>query len=257
VTGDLTAGELAAVEALLAARRSGVKLPALPAGAEPASEASAYAVQGAVLHRLGQPVAGWKVSAVAGQPHGYAPMPADVVLPGPARFSLGVMRPLGIEAEIAFVMARDLDVAPGSTIDAETFAAHVAGACAAIELVESRFAVPAAQPRLAAWADAMSHGAFAFGPVEPDWRGLDPATIAVRLSIDGVIVVAREGGNPAIPPLEAATWLAARLNARGLPLRAGQVVTTGSYTGLTPMRAGETAVAEFAGLGPVSLGLVP
>ena len=45
----------------LAAARTGQPIAALPDGARPQSEADSYAIQDAVLQRLGERIGGWKV----------------------------------------------------------------------------------------------------------------------------------------------------------------------------------------------------
>ena len=45
----------------LAAARSGQPIAALPEAARPRSEADSYAIQDAVLRRLGERIGGWKV----------------------------------------------------------------------------------------------------------------------------------------------------------------------------------------------------
>jgi 2-keto-4-pentenoate hydratase len=245
----------AAVRALLDARRTGRKLDSLPAGAEPADDAQAYAIQSAIVAALGQPVAGWKVNVVEGKPPGYAPMLRDDALASPARLALGARRPLGIEAEVAFVIAREVSLPVRGVIEPAMLADRLAGACAAIELVESRFADLAQQPRLAALADQMSNGAFVAGATQPDWARLDLEAVPVRLLVNGAVVADRRGGNPAVAPLLAATWLANRLAERGLPLQPGQIVTTGSYTGLTKVKAGDRILARFDGIGDAELTL--
>ena len=53
-------------------------------------------------------------------------------------------------------------------------------------------------------------------------------------------------------PLEALTWFANHLSARGLTLEKGQFVTTGSATGVIPCPAACVAEADFGPLGKVT-----
>ena len=57
------------------------------------------------------------------------------------------------------------------------------------------------------------------------------------------------GGHPLGDPLAPLVWLANHLNARGLALAAGQIVTTGSCNGAQNVRPGQTVSAYFSGLG--------
>lgn len=82
-----------------------------------------------------------------------------------------------------------------------------------------------------------------------DWQTIDPAEQAVRLTIDGRIVVEGVGGNPAGDPLRLIVWMANHLAEHCGGLRQGQIVTTGSMTGLIWTEPGVTIVAELPGLG--------
>jgi 2-keto-4-pentenoate hydratase len=69
------------------------------------------------------------------------------------------------------------------------------------------------------------------------------------------VQVEKRGSNPAGDPLVSLTRLANHLHAFGLHLEAGQVVTTGSWTGLLFVEGGQRVVGGFAGLGEVVVDL--
>ena len=50
-------------------------------------------------------------------------------------------------------------------------------------------------------------------------------------------------------PRNALTWLANTLSARGMGLKAGQIVTTGSAANVIKVNPGDTVVADFGDLG--------
>ena len=102
-------------------------------------------------------------------------------------------------------------------------------------------------------ADFVTNGGFVRGPSAAGWRKLDLINIAVTLTIGGQEVVKRNGGHAAGDPLLPAVALA-----NDLPggIKAGQFVTTGTYTGLTFAKPGQTVVVEFAGVGAVEVGFV-
>jgi 2-keto-4-pentenoate hydratase len=52
-------------------------------------------------------------------------------------------------------------------------------------------------------------------------------------------------------PLNALTWLVNDRSERGVTLMAGQIITTGTCTGLIFAKAGDVAVADFGILGEV------
>jgi len=57
-------------------------------------------------------------------------------------------------------------------------------------------------------------------------------------------------------PLNSLAWVANHLGARGLGLRAGDIVMTGSVSKLLRPRAGETVRATYTRLGSVSVRFV-
>jgi 2-keto-4-pentenoate hydratase len=74
----------------------------------------------------------------------------------------------------------------------------------------------------------------------------------MSMSINGHEASVGTGAECLGNPLHAARWLADELCARGIPLRAGQVVMTGALGPLRPVAAGDELVARFGQLGTVS-----
>jgi len=240
----------AAAEALLAARKERRWLDALPDGARPATLAEAEAIQRQVAEARG-PVGGWKVGAAdPGATPGAAPLnSADLQMtPGPlpaSRFNV-----IGVEAEIAYLLGRDLPPRDAPYSREEVLDA-VESLHPVIELVDTRFTRLKVTDALSHTADQMNHGALVIGPALADWRGIDPVNQPVRLSFDGKVVLEQVGGNTAGDPVRLLQWLA-DTGARAYGgLSAGMVVTTGSCTGLLMIEAGTRVLAEFPGLGSV------
>jgi 2-keto-4-pentenoate hydratase len=124
----------------------------------------------------------------------------------------------------------------------------------AIEVVETRLAGWREADPTAKFADLQSHGALVLGApstVEPaalDLRGLE-----AYLAFDGQPVASTRGANPAGDIWRLLSWLAWHAVQRGHPLRAGQVVTTGSCTGMLFAPEGAHVVGEITGIGRVEL----
>ncbi len=237
-----------AAELLVAARRTGKLLDALPDACKPRTLEDAVAIQDATLAALGETVAGWKAALVGGRVVRGAIMASRVFESG-ARVAAATMPLLGIEAEIAFRFERDL---PPGGHSYEDVAAAVS-AFAAIEIVDSRFRSHHDVTEQERNADFVTNGGFVRGPSAAGWRTLDLTNIAVTLTIGGQEVVKRNGGHAAGDP-----FLPAFALANDLPggIKAGQFVTTGTYTGLTVAKPGQTVVVEFAGVGAVEVGFV-
>lgn len=237
---------------LVEARGRNRPLRELPAALAPRTTAHACAIQDAVARRLGG-VAGWKVGArsPAAEPS-CAPIPASLLLRAPHRFYAAQLRLRGVEAEFAFRIGRDLPQReePYTAADMKAAVDSVFGA---IELVESRFEDFRSADPLAVLADGNSHGALVIGSGrEPD-ATLDPRTLAARVRFDGETVTATVGGNPAGDVWRLLAWLANHCGERCGGLRRGQIVTTGSCTGMTFAAPGTRVTAELADLRPVEI----
>jgi 2-keto-4-pentenoate hydratase len=174
---------------------------------------------------------------------------ASRVFESGARVAAATMPLRGIEAEIAFRFERDLP--PGKHSYEEVAAA--VSAFAAIEIVDSRFRDHQAVSAQERNADFVTNGGFVRGPHASDWRRLDLTNIAVTLTIGGQEIVKRNGGHAAGDPLLPAVAL---VNDLPTGIKAGQFITTGTYTGMTFAKVGQTVVAAFAGFGAVEVGFV-
>ena len=179
----------------------------------------------------------------------YGAIMASRVFDSGARIEAAKMPLLGVEAEIAFRFARDLPAGKYSYADV----ADAVAAFAAIEIVDSRFRSYPDVPIMDRNADCVSNGGFVRGPAAADWRKLDLANIAVTLTIGGQEIVRRNGGHPAGDPLLPAVAL---VNALPGGVKAGQIVTTGTYTGLNFAKPRQTVAATFAGFGTVEVSFV-
>jgi 2-keto-4-pentenoate hydratase len=234
----------ASVEALVHARRSAARIEALPAA--PRSVAEAHAVQDRVVALLGEAVGGFKANAPPGEEPTRGLVYARTIRASPARMPPSEVPPLGVEGEIAFKFARDLPAR-----DAPYGRAEVAGATSvlpAIEVVSGRFVDPRARPPLEQLADCIANGALVLGAAMPDWSGLDLPRLRVSLLVNGEPVVDRRGGHPIDDPLGVAVALVEMMRKAG-GVRAGQVVTTGSWTGLRFLAPGDRCAVRFEGLG--------
>jgi 2-keto-4-pentenoate hydratase len=158
-----------------------------------------------------------------------------------------------LEAEISFLVGEDLP--PRATpYTREEVIAAMASCHPAIEELESGLIDPkAANNYYSALADLQTHGGFIHGPACPDWKSIDFAAETVTLSIDGAIQVERTGSNTSGDLLRLLPYLANEGAARTGGLKAGQWITTGSWTGNTPALAGKQVDVKFAHAGHVSL----
>ncbi len=228
----LTAAQESAAQFLLAARQSGRPGPRIDEAARPADVADAIAVQRRVTDLLGMTVGGWKCSVPTAERSIIA---APIFTPTIQHRSPCTLRVTGavarIEPEIAYVLARDLPARaqPYSGSDVRT---AVGSVHMALELIASRYAEPKTVTYPELLADFIANQGLFVGPAvdAPGDRALEGFPIAVHAG--GALLTAVDGKHPDGHPLKPLVWLANYLATRGDHLRAGQVVTTGSYAGI-------------------------
>lgn len=236
-----------AATVLIDARLHRQWLTTLPAGCVPETSEDAYSIQERVAARFG-PVGGFKAGAPPGGPARGSPVFASLIHRSPAHVPAESLRILAVEAELGFSFQRDLPPRPKSYSEDEVLDA-VGAVHAAIEIVESRFADWEGAGGLSKLADNGSNGGVVVGPEYVDWRRVDLTLAPVRLVVDGAEVIQAVGGNKGSHPLSNLPWLANNYAPRYGGIRRGQVVITGSCTGITIARPGATVVADFSSLG--------
>ncbi|WP_213953674.1 fumarylacetoacetate hydrolase family protein [Variovorax sp. dw_954] len=236
----------AATRQLVQARASGQRIAPFDAAIAPTTLADAHAIQDATVARLEERVGGWKVAAPVGGQLARGVILGSRLLASPARLPSSLVPLLAVEAEIAFRFDRGLPARAAAYSPAEV--ADAATAVAAIEVVDSRFADYGAAPLLDRIADCVSNGAFVVGETPADWRAHDLSKLEVTLCIDGKEIVRSVGGHPTGDPMLRTVELVNLLRSAG-GIQPGQVVTTGTYTGLNRAGPGQTVTVDFIGFG--------
>lgn len=151
------------------------------------------------------------------------------------------------EAEVAFVMDRDLS-GPGVTpADILRATAYI---LPALEIIDSR---------IADWkikyadtiADNASSGMFVVGndPIKPERVELRLAGMAMKKN--GDVVSTGAGAACLGHPVNAVVWLANKLGEMGESVRAGDIVLSGALGPVTEIESGDVVSAEINGLGSV------
>jgi 2-keto-4-pentenoate hydratase len=243
---------LQATDLLLDARRTGERLADLPEGLRPTSIEEVYFVQDRLATSYG-PVGGWKIGAPDPEATPlYAPMPAAWIVPSASILAGPAWSYRGLEAEVAFLVGQDLPARTEPYSRDEVLAA-MASCHPAIEVLETAFANPAEASRFSSLADLQMHGGFLYGPASPNWRDVDFTTERVALTVDGIVRVERTGSNTSGDLLKLLPWLANEGAARTGGLRAGQWITTGSWTGNTLADQASVAEVTFSTVGSVNL----
>ena len=154
-----------------------------------------------------------------------------------------------VEAELAFVMARDL---AGPGVSTPTALDAIAGALPAVEVVDSR---------VADWkiklvdtvADNASSGLLVVGGRMRPVTELDLRTLGVVVSRNGEVIDTGAGAAALGNPARCVAWLANKLGSFGEGLKAGDIVLPGAVHKMVPVQPGDVFRAEFAHLGPVTV----
>lgn len=157
-----------------------------------------------------------------------------------------------IEAEVAFVMGRDLDAEKPSWGE---FLVSLAYALPALEIVDSA---------ITDWkitlvdtvADNASCGLYVVGDQPRPVGQTELAGLGMRMSCNGRVVSLGSGTACLGHPLRAAYWLAQTMARIGQPLRAGEILLSGALGPMVAVKAGDFVHAELGALGTVSCRLV-
>jgi 2-oxopent-4-enoate/cis-2-oxohex-4-enoate hydratase len=153
------------------------------------------------------------------------------------------------EGEIAFMMKKDL-MGPGVT--AADVLAATEGVITCFEIVDSR---------IRDWkikiqdtvADNASCGVFVLGDRLVDPREVDLSTCGMVLEKNGEISCTGAGAATLGNPVNAMVWLTNTLGRLGIPLKAGEIVLSGSLGPMIPVKAGDNLRCTIGGIGGCSV----
>jgi 2-keto-4-pentenoate hydratase len=229
-----------------------------PSATRPLTAAEAYALQDRLREALvarGERVIGWKagLTSRSTQEAFQASEPvsgfllASGVFPDRAEIPCARFASPAVEAEIAFVLGRDL-AGPGVTAAGALLA--VEGALPALELIDIRFAGKTLATDVIA--EGVYANAIVLGSALTPVRGLDLALEGLVWEHNGAVVATATAAEVMGGPLCSLAWIANHLGARGLGLRAGDVVMTGSVSKLIVPKPGDTVRAAYTRLGAVA-----
>lgn len=242
--------------AFVEARLAGRSFTTYP-GQLPASLEEAYMVQSVAIHQWPDRVAGWKVGRINAPwdaQYGTDRLAGPIfsrqitlagATPQPAYLFAGGFG--AVEGEIVIEVNADVPAAKTDWTLSESL--DYAGAMRlGVEIASSPFPGINDHGPLVTISDFGNNNGLILGEEIRDWRRFSPADWHLRTRIDGIEVgAANAAGIPGGPveSFRAVLEICARM---GLPLRRGMQVTTGAVTGVHPIRIGQSATIEMAGL---------
>lgn len=153
------------------------------------------------------------------------------------------------EGEIAFILKRDL-CGPGVTNADVMRATDFVMPC--FEIVDSR---------ITDWkikiqdtiADNASCGVVVLGDRAVKPTAVDLSTCGIVVTLNGEIISTGAGAAALGSPVNCITWLANTLGARGVSLKAGEVILSGSLVPLQPVKPGDNMHMAIGGIGQCSV----
>ena len=272
ILGDLRDGVLDAAQVLAAARaldeaeRSRRQIRLLSEDHPRMTMQDAYEIQAAWVDlkvRAGDPQIGWKIglTSKAMQAALNIDVPDSGVLLKSMVFDNGARVPPRrfiqprVEAELAFVMARDVppDASPSEILAATDYVAP------SLEILDTRITrIDPQTGRARSVLDTIADNAANAGVVMGEGRkGLSADDLrwsGAIVSRNGEVEETGLGAGVLGDPLLSMSWLAQRLGAYGQGIKAGQVVMSGSFIRPVEAPAGSDVTADFGPLGLVAIG---
>jgi 2-keto-4-pentenoate hydratase len=254
----------AKARALYDARRTRVPIPPFTDADPTLGMADGYAVQRELIELLladGDRIVGHKVGLtskpmqqmVGVDSPDYGPVLASTVYRDGDTIPVSRFIAPKIEAEIVFVLGARL-MGPGVTVTQAH--AAIAGAVAAMEIVDSR---------IADWrikladtvADLASNGAMATSSRVVPLADIDARLVGMTLTRNGELIDTAAGAAALGDPVAVVAWLANVLGNDGVALEPGHMIMTGALHAAVPMTPGDVFRAEFDRLGPITVRVGP
>ena len=245
---------------LAALRRDGRQQSGLDAALVPPDKDTAYRIARLVEEELGWQVAGWKIAAAKEEmqqalrtdlPYLRPRLPRPASMP--RRWRCQHARQCSPIPEVEYQARLGADLPPRATpYTMEEVSEAVASLHPGIELAECRFVHDDKFPPLAVRAGRRRGQRHALPTAPPidDWRtprhrGPGGGAVVQRRGPVARGTAAAALDHPIGVPL---AWLANELSRTGIGMKAGQMISTGTLTGMLRPKAGETYVADFGPL---------
>lgn len=265
--GVLSAGDASGAGLwVLRAHKEGRPFTGLPPELAPQNDAEAYAAQAvyvaALCEQRATTLAGYKIALTSQAMRtlvGYGNSISGCLLKDHVLPSGSVLRQVGygrlaVEFELAFGFGENVPLELAARgLDRASLLSYLVSAHAAIEVVDDRNAIYSRLPQeiLTLVVDNAWNAGLVLGPAAADWKQSDLGALQGIARINGVESGRGHGRDILGHPLDALAWLVQHLAGRGIALRQGDVVTTGSMVATKFPLPGDRVDFEIEGLGAV------
>lgn len=235
-------------------RRAGVPIRSLPADLLPNTLEQAYDIQLATFRLRGMGTAGFKIGLTNVEAQRASGVAAPIagrlasadILRGPARIAVARDHLRIVEAEVVFEVGCAFPTGDVPLSDADAYR-RLRAAYAGMEICNSRLSGSEDAPLPAIVADNSNADLLVVGDRLADWSFEALADLPVILTRRGQPAIEGTTRRVLGHPLKAVTWLASWLGARGEGLKAGDLISSGSCTGMTAVARDDAVTATFGG----------
>lgn len=226
--------------------------PRLAPNLRPGTTDEAFAIQQAMMEGMGDEVGGWKCLLPTEDKVFAAPIFARTIFdqsPCPIKLDNGVCR---IEPEIAFKFKQDLPSRNTDYSEQEIIAA-LSSAYLALELIQNRYQDAEPAGFAETLADCLINQGIYVGPEIDMARAFAASEIDFTLTQQETRTFT--GRHPNNSPQLPLFWLVNFLSKRGIDIKAGQVVITGSFAGAHEVKPNIEFTLDYAGLDKINVTL--
>lgn len=212
-----------------------------------------YAVQDLVTGELGADIRAWKTSPLDDGTAFAGPIYAADIFQSGAEISASKFHVIGIEGEIAFRINRDLP-AQDQPYTRDDILASISEMIPLIELVDTRMVDGMDQDMTLKMADNQSNYGIVIGAVSSkDWNDVNATTAEVHLTVNGESLFSGTSSSPITDMFDLMAGTANSCAKYDRPVRAGDIITTGSCTGIVFIEPGSNVVLDFPEIGRVEV----
>ena len=215
-----------------------------------------YATQDLVTASLGADVRAWKTSPLEDGTAFVGPIYATNIFASGAQISTSKMHLIGIEGEIAFRIKHDLPD-QGHPYIRDDILTSISEMMPLIELVDTRMINGMKQDSTLKMADNQSNYGIVIGDASTkDWNDINATMAEVHLTVNDKNLFSGISSSPINDMFDLMAGTANSCVKYNRPLRAGDIITTGSCTGIVFIEPGSNVVLDFPEIGQVEASLL-